>query len=123
MSELKNVLVVDDSETIRNQVAGALGSAGFNVIEAGDGVEGLERLAGSNVSLVILDVNMPILNGLDMLDRIKANPDTAGVPVLMLTTEVHSALIQRARDAGASGWIIKPVKPEHLLSAANKLTS
>ncbi len=120
---MKNVLVVDDSETIRNQVSRALEEAGFGVIEAGDGADGLEQLANNDVALIILDVNMPILNGLDMLDRLKANPETASVPVLMLTTEVHQAMIQRARDAGASGWIIKPVKVEHLVNAVNKLAA
>lgn len=119
----KTVLVVDDSETIRNQVAGALVGAGFDVREAGDGQEGLEQLDENDVALVILDVNMPILNGLEMLVKIRANPKTQAIPVLMLTTEVHQSMIQRAREAGASGWMIKPVKVEHLLSAVNKLAA
>jgi two-component system chemotaxis response regulator CheY len=119
----KTVLVVDDSETIRNQVARALQTAGFDVLEAGDGVEGLEQLANNEIALVILDVNMPILNGIEMLTKVRANPRTANIPVLMLTTEVHQTMIQRGRDAGASGWIIKPVKVEHLVSAVNKLAA
>jgi two-component system chemotaxis response regulator CheY len=119
----KTVLVVDDSETIRSQVARALQTAGFDVLEAGDGAEGLEQLANNEIALVILDVNMPILNGIEMLTKVRANPRTANIPVLMLTTEVHQTMIQRGRDAGASGWIIKPVKVEHLVSAVNKLAA
>lgn len=120
---MKKILVVDDSETIRQQVSRALEAAGFGVVEAGDGLEGLERVADGNVSLVILDVNMPLLNGIDMLERMKQDPKTKDVPVLMLTTEVHRAMIQRARDAGASGWVIKPVKMEHLVETVTRLAN
>jgi two-component system chemotaxis response regulator CheY len=118
---VKKVLVVDDSETIRQQVGRALEQAGFSVVEASDGIEGLDRLAQHEFSMVILDVNMPRLNGLDLLDRLKADPKTAEIPVLMLTTEAHQAMIERAKKAGAKGWIIKPVKMELLVSAVNKL--
>ena len=117
------VLVVDDSETIRQQVGRALEQAGFSVVEAGDGIEGLDRVAQHQFAMVILDVNMPRLNGLDLLDRLKGDPKTANVPVLMLTTEAHQAMIERAKKAGAKGWIIKPVKMELLVSAVNKLAS
>lgn len=118
---MKKVLVVDDSETIRQQVGRALEQAGFSVVEASDGIEGLDRLAQHEFSMVILDVNMPRLNGLDLLDRLKADAKTADLPVLMLTTEAHQAMIDRAKKAGAKGWIIKPVKMELLVSAVTKL--
>jgi two-component system chemotaxis response regulator CheY len=118
---VKKVLVVDDSETIRQQVGRALEQAGFSVVEAGDGIEGLDRVNQHQFSMVILDVNMPRLNGLDLLDRLKGDPKTAHLPVLMLTTEAHQAMIERAKKAGAKGWIVKPVKMEHLVSAVNKL--
>ena len=119
---MKKVLVVDDSETIRLEVARTLGQAGFWVLEARDGAEGLAT-ASKNVdlALMVLDVNMPVMNGLDLLDRLRANAATAGIPVLLLTTEAEEALIERAKKAGAKGWLIKPVKPEMLLMAANKL--
>jgi two-component system chemotaxis response regulator CheY len=120
---VRKVLVVDDSETIRQQVGRALEQAGFSVIEAGDGIEGLDRVAQHQFSMVILDVNMPRLNGLDLLERLKGDPKTADVPVLMLTTEAHQTLMDRAKKAGAKGWVIKPVKMEHLISAVNKLAS
>jgi len=119
---VKKVLVVDDSETIRLEVGRNLGHAGFSVIEARDGQEGL-NMAGrhADLSLIVLDVNMPVMNGLDMLDRLKGDTATQPIPVLLLTTEAQDSLIERAKKAGAKGWLIKPVKPEILLMAAQKL--
>lgn len=118
----KKVLIVDDSETIRQQVGHALRGAGFEVVEAGDGVEALERVNQHELALAIVDVNMPRLNGLDMLERLKADPKHEKLIVLMLTTEVQHSLIERAKRAGARGWMIKPVNMDHLVSAVNKLT-
>ena len=118
---MKKVLIVDDSEMIRQQVAGTLEGAGFSVLTAADGVAGLECVEQHDLSLAILDVNMPKLNGLEMLEKLRGSPKLAGVRVLILTTEVQRALIDRAKKAGAKGWLIKPIKPEHLLSAVNRL--
>ncbi len=120
----KTVLLVDDSETIRNQVASALQRAGFAVLEARDGLDGLECIEqNKELSLVILDVNMPRLNGLEMLERLKAGNNNAGLPVLLLTTEVQQSMIERAKKAGARGWMVKPVKMDQLISAVTKLAS
>lgn len=119
----KVVLVVDDSQTIRQQVGSALAAAGFTVVEACDGIEGLERAAEYEVAIAIVDVNMPRLNGLDMVERLKADPKQSQVAVLMLTTEVEAPLIERAKKAGARGWMIKPVKMEHLVSAVTKIVT
>ncbi|HEY8943363.1 MAG TPA: response regulator [Polyangiaceae bacterium] len=119
----KKVLVVDDSETIRQQVGKALTGAGFTVVEAADGLEGLEQAAAHEISLAIVDVNMPRLNGLEMLERLKADPKHEKIAILILTTEVQASLIERAKKAGARGWMIKPVKMEHLVSTVNKLTA
>lgn len=121
MNERK-VLIVDDSETIRQQVASALERAGFGVVEATDGIDGLERASQNELCMVILDVNMPRLNGLEMLERLKSDPRHAKLPVLMLTTEVQQSMIERAKKAGARGWMIKPVKMDQLVSTVNKLT-
>jgi len=120
---MKKILLVDDSETVRQQVSRSLVEAGFGVVEAADGVEGLMRASEEEISLILLDVNMPRLNGLDMLDRLREDPKSAKVPVLMLTTEAQPSMIDRAKKAGARGWMIKPVKPELLISAVNKLTA
>jgi two-component system chemotaxis response regulator CheY len=119
---VKALLVVDDSETIRLDVKRVVGSAGFSVLEARDGVEGL-RVAGENpgIALIVLDVNMPVMNGLDMLDQLMRGPTTKDIPVLLLTTEVQESLMQRAKVAGAKAWLIKPVDPEILLMAVHKV--
>ena len=120
----KKVLIVDDSATIRQQVRAALASAGFDVVEASDGTEGAEtinRLA--DLAAVICDVNMPRMGGLEMLEVVKKDPKHTGLPVVMLTTEGQHELIQRAKAAGAKGWIVKPFKPDLLLAAIRKLTS
>lgn len=118
---MKKILVVDDSETIRQQVAGALGPAGFAVIEAADGVIALERAFANDISMVILDVNMPRLGGLEVLEKLKADERTARVPVLMLTTEAQQSMIERAKKAGAAAWLVKPAKVEQLVAVVRKL--
>jgi two-component system chemotaxis response regulator CheY len=118
---MKKILVVDDSATVRQQVGLVLSQAGYTVIEAADGVEGLAALDQSDVAMVICDVNMPRMNGLEMLEAVKRNPKHAQLPVVMLTTEGHPALVERAKKAGAKGWIVKPFKAELMLSAVGKL--
>ncbi|HEY5959883.1 MAG TPA: response regulator [Polyangiaceae bacterium] len=118
---MKKILIVDDSETIRITVSATLEGAGFTVVQAVDGLDGLARLAEHDVALVILDVNMPRLGGLEMLEKIKADPNLSNVPVVMLTTEAHYGMIDRAKKLGAKGWMIKPVKPENLIAAAKKI--
>jgi two-component system chemotaxis response regulator CheY len=120
---VKKILIVDDSETIRITVSDTLQKAGFAVVQAIDGVDGLARLAQDVFDLVILDVNMPRLNGLEMLEKMRDDPRNLTVPVVMLTTEAHFALIDRAKKLGARGWMIKPVKPENLVAAAKKITA
>ena len=118
---MKKVLVVDDSETIRQHVAEALTRVGFEVVEASDGAAGLQRASEHNFSMIILDVNMPLLNGMEMLERLKQDPKTASIPVLMLTTEAQRSMIERARQNGAKAWLIKPIKVESLVSTVNKV--
>lgn len=120
---MKKILIVDDSETIRITVTDTLQKAGFSVTQAIDGVDGLARLAQDTFDLVILDVNMPRLSGLEMLEKMRDEPRSATIPVVMLTTEAHFALIDRAKKLGAKGWMIKPVKPENLVAAAKKITA
>jgi len=118
----KKVIVVDDSRTVRQQVAMALTQAGYEVIEATDGVDGAEKIQStSDVAMVICDVNMPRMNGIDMLTLVKKEPKNAGLVILMLTTEGQPGPIARAKQAGAKGWIVKPFETEMLLSAVRKL--
>lgn len=118
---VKKVLVVDDSETVRQQLASALETAGFAVVAAIDGVDGLECVAQHDLCMVILDVNMPRINGLEMLEQLKRDPKNAALPVLMLTTEVQQSMIERAKKAGARGWMVKPVKMDQLVNTVTKL--
>lgn len=120
----KKILVIDDSSAVRQQVSMALGQAGFEVLEAVDGLDGAETIrADRDLALVICDINMPGMNGLEMLERVKAEPENATLPIVMLTTEGQPSLIQRAKAAGAKGWIVKPFKAQMLVATAQKLTS
>lgn len=117
----KKILVVDDSATVRQQVGMALTQAGYGVVEAADGVEGLAALDKGGVSMVICDVNMPRMNGLEMLESLRRDARHATVPVVMLTTEGQPALVDRAKKAGAKGWIVKPFKADLMIAAVSKL--
>jgi two-component system chemotaxis response regulator CheY len=119
----RRVLIVDDSASARQQVRDVLVPAGFDVIEAADGVEGVEMLnRDPTIAAVICDVNMPRKNGLELIEEVKASGVAANVPILVMTTEGQAALVQRAKAAGARGWIVKPFKPNLLLAAIVKLT-
>jgi len=118
---VKKVLVVDDSETVRNQVGRALTEAGFEVLGASDGLDGLEKSKDGRFNLVLLDINMPRMNGLELLEKLREQESTKNVPALVLTTEVQESMIDRAKRAGASGWIVKPVKMDLLVQAAAKV--
>jgi two-component system chemotaxis response regulator CheY len=119
---MRKVLIVDDSPTVRQQVGRALHESGIEVVEAGDGIEGIDRIAADDtIGMVILDINMPRMNGLEMLDKIKQDARTASLPVVMLTSEGQRSMIERAKQAGAKGWIVKPFKPDLLLLTVRKL--
>ena len=120
---MKHVLIVDDSQTIRHELSEALKAAGYAVVEAADGVAGLERVAETQFAMIILDVNMPRMGGLEMLDNLSRDPKTAKIPVLMLTTEAQRSMIDRARLAGAKGWLVKPVKMDRIVTTVTALTS
>ena len=119
----KKILIVDDSKTIRQQVNFTLSKSGYLVVEAEDGQLGYEALKqNSDIAMVISDVNMPNKNGLEMLQMIKEDSQTAGVPVIMLTTEGSAELIQKAKEYGAKGWLVKPFQPAQLIAAVSKIT-
>src|SRR5262245_49685997 len=111
------VLVVDDSATVRQQVGAALVQAGFKVQEAQDGVEGKSRIIAGGIDCVICDVNMPNKNGIDMVEEVKKDAKFGKLPIVMLTTEGAKELIERAKKAGACGWIVKPFKADLLVAA------
>lgn len=116
------VMVVDDSLMVRQQVRTTLSQAGFELVEAHDGVDALDKLTGApDLALIVLDVNMPNMNGIELLRRLRGDGRSAKIPVIMLTTEGHPQLMQEAKALGAKGWVIKPFRPELLVAAVTRL--
>jgi two-component system chemotaxis response regulator CheY len=118
----KNILVVDDSASVRQQVSAALKQAGLNVSEAVDGVDGKNKIDAGGIDCVVCDINMPNKNGIEMVEEIKKDARHKSLPIVMLTTEGAKDLITRAKAAGASGWIVKPFNASALVSAVKKLS-
>jgi two-component system chemotaxis response regulator CheY len=117
----KRILLVDDSASIR-QVAGiALRRAGYDTVEAANGKEALGFLNGPKLNLIISDVNMPEMNGIEFLKAVKQHPTSKFTPVIMLTTEAGDDVKQQGRVAGAKAWVVKPFQPQMLLDAVAKL--
>jgi two-component system chemotaxis response regulator CheY len=117
------VLVVDDSCAVRQHISMLLARAGFAIAQAADGVQGLATIdSDRTINMVICDINMPNMNGLEMLEKVKAKPENKSLPVLMLTTEGEVALVKRAKQAGAVGWIVKPFNPAQLVQTVGHLT-
>ena len=117
----KSILVVDDSGSVRNVVSIALRSAGYEVVEAGDGLEGMKRLDGRKLHLIISDVNMPRMDGISFLREVKKHPQYKYTPVMMLTTEAGDDRREQGRTEGAKAWMTKPFQPEKMLMAVQKL--
>lgn len=117
-----NVLAIDDSLTIRALLTEALEQAGCTIETAVDGEDGLEKFQASNPHVVITDINMPKLDGFGVIDGIRKGDHNARVPIMVLTTESSQELKARAREAGASGWIVKPFSADSLLSALKRIT-
>jgi len=117
----KTILVVDDSASLRQVVAMALKGAGYDVIEAQDGQDALNKLSSVRANLIISDVNMPIMDGITFVRELKKLPQCKFTPVIMLTTESQEQKMAEAKAAGAKAWVIKPFKPQQMLAAVEKL--
>lgn len=111
----KKIMTVDDSPTIRQMLGMALKGAGYEVVEAENGKDALNKLESEPVSMLITDLNMPQMNGIDLIRSVRQSPGLRFLPIIMLTTETQEAKRQEGKAAGASGWIVKPFKPEQLL--------
>ncbi len=115
------VMTVDDSTSVRMMVRYALQPAGFEVCEAADGKAALQSLLSDPVDLAILDINMPGMDGLELTRLLRAHPATRTLPVLILTTEATDQRKQEGRAAGATGWLVKPFRPEQLLEVVRMI--
>ncbi|WP_297912582.1 response regulator [Thiomonas sp.] len=117
----KTILIVDDSASLRQVVNIALSSAGYEVIEACDGVDALSKLDGRKVHLIISDVNMPNMDGIELVRQVKNKPDYKFTPIIMLTTESQAEKKAEGQAAGARAWVVKPFQPAQMLAAVAKL--
>jgi len=117
----KSIISVDDSSTMRRMVSFTLKSAGYDVLEAGDGAEALTLLKTRSVDLVISDINMPKLNGIELTRQLRSQPGYTRTPIILLTTESDPAKKAEGRAAGATGWIVKPFNQEQLLAIVSKV--
>jgi two-component system, chemotaxis family, chemotaxis protein CheY len=118
-----SILAVDDSASMRQMVSFTLKGAGYDVVEAADGVEALNIAKSRSVNLVITDVNMPNMDGISLIRELRALPSYKFTPLLMLTTESSADKKQQGKAAGATGWIVKPFNPEQLLNTVKKVLS
>lgn len=119
----KTVLTVDDSRVMRDLLKMSLADAGYNVIQAVDGVDGLEVLQNSAPDVIITDVNMPRLDGFGFIDAVRKEEQWRSVPILVLTTESSDEKKGLAREAGATGWIVKPFDHDRLITAVERVTA
>jgi two-component system chemotaxis response regulator CheY len=117
----KTILIVDDSSSVRTVVKATLMGAGYDVLEGVDGKDGISKLTGQKVHLIISDVNMPNMGGIEMVTKIKQMPNYKFTPICMLTTESEPAKMAEGKAAGAKAWIVKPFQPPKLLDAVSKL--
>ena len=118
---MATILTVDDSPSVRQMVKLVLGSSGHAVTEASDGADGLAKASAQKFDLILTDLNMPVMNGIDMIRGLRKLPAMNGVPIVFITTESDDGAKQEAKSAGATGWITKPFKPEQLHAVVARL--
>lgn len=117
----KRIMTVDDSASIRQMVSFTLKEAGYEAVEAVDGQDALAKLNGTPIHMIITDLNMPNLDGIGLIKGVRANPSYKFIPIVMLTTESQDSKKQEGKQAGATGWIVKPFRPEQLLAVIKKV--
>ncbi len=118
----KTILTVDDSRTMREMLLLALEDAGYHVLQAEDGIRGLEVLQDKRADVIITDINMPRLDGFGFIEHVRRDTSHRAVPILVLTTESDAEKKSRARSAGATGWIVKPFHPVKLVDAIRRVS-
>lgn len=117
----KRIMIIDDSASLRQVVSIALEDAGYEVVEAENGKSALALLKEDKVNLVICDVNMPVMDGITFVKKVKEIPNYRFLPIIMLTTESSENRKLEGQEAGAKAWVVKPFKPEQMLEAVSKL--
>lgn len=117
----KIIMTADDSASVRQMVSFTLKQNGYDVVEAVDGKDALQKLGGQKVDMLITDLNMPNLDGIGLIKGARALPACKFIPIVMLTTESQDSKKQEGKVAGATGWIVKPFKPEQLLAVVKKV--
>ena len=123
MSAAKTILTVDDSQTMRDMLRAALSDMGHRVVQAVDGLNGVETLESVRPDVIITDVNMPRLDGFGFIEKVRQDPRHRATPILVLTTESDPERKEQARKAGATGWIVKPFDPAKLADAIRRVTA
>ncbi len=118
---MPTLLAVDDSPSVRQMIRLALAGTGFEVIEASDGIEALEKATSNTIDIVVTDLNMPRMNGLSFIKHLRARPSHHGLPIVVVTTESDQTFSKEARAAGATAWITKPFGAQQLLDVIRSL--
>ncbi len=117
----QTVLTVDDSRTMRKMLSHYLVEAGYNVVAAEDGVDGVKKLQENDADIIITDINMPVMDGFEFIEQVRGGCRNSRLPILVLTTESDQEKRNRARKAGATGWIVKPFDPDKLVAAVRRV--
>lgn len=118
----KKVLIVDDSSAIRQSISFVLQQSGYDIVEGCDGVDGLDKLGSAGaVDLIITDVNMPNMDGITFIRKVREKAEWKFLPIIVLTTESQGSKMNEGKEAGATGWIVKPFSAEKLLSVVKKV--
>ncbi len=117
----KRIMTADDSASVRQMVSFTLKQAGYEVVEAIDGKDALSKLEGSGIHMVLTDLNMPNLDGIGLIKGLRSHAAYKFIPIIMLTTESQESKKLEGKQAGATGWIVKPFKPEQLVAVVKKV--
>lgn len=117
----RKIMTVDDSSSVRQMVSFVLKEAGYDVVSAVDGQDAIKQLSSSQVEMLVTDLNMPNVNGVELIQWVRSDFSHQYIPVIMLTTESQDEKKLEGKNAGATGWIVKPFKPEQLLTVVRKV--
>jgi two-component system, chemotaxis family, chemotaxis protein CheY len=121
MNKTIRIMTVDDSASMRQMVSFTLKGAGYDVVEATDGRDALEKMERHSIHMLITDINMPNLDGIGLVRKVRSHAVYRFIPIILLTTESQDSRKQEGKTAGATGWIVKPFKPDQLLNVVKKV--